>query len=245
MSYVTGRLLNVPNVNDIQKQINELNDKATELENTKQDKLVSGENIKTVDGNSIVGQGNVPFKTLNGEQLSGEGNIDIHNEPLTIKTGLSSGDVVYDGTEAVEVEISPITVTTEPVEYTYDSQLKFYREPTENEEQLGSIYYIGADQPITTTVQNTEEKIHDPIAAEDITKVFTAPFVDIFTEQEIEVSSKAFTYVKEYESESEEPQEDDGGEDTGDNNSEGPIKAAAKPVLDTYLQFGNGNGASG
>ena len=197
MSYVTGRLQNVPNVNDIQKQIDNLNDKAAELENKKQDNLVSGKNIKTVDGNSIVGSGNIPFKTLNGERLSGSGNIDIHNEPLTIKNG--STTVIYDGTEAAEIETSTIVVPTEEVPLDYDSQFTFYRDiEAHNEEQLTTPYFVGIEEPVTTySINNQDIYGGSSITATNIKEVFSDTFDTIFTDNSTTISKRAVVYYKE------------------------------------------------
>lgn len=43
----------------------------------KQDTLVSGQDIKTINGNPIVGNGNISLKTINGENIVGTGNISI------------------------------------------------------------------------------------------------------------------------------------------------------------------------
>ena len=66
--------------------------------NSKQDLLVSGTNIKTVNSNSLLGSGNVAvqdtlvsgtnIKTINGNSLLGSGNLTINNSPsLGIVTG--------------------------------------------------------------------------------------------------------------------------------------------------------------
>lgn len=62
--------------------------KLSELEteiDSKQDKLTSGSTIKTINGQSVLGKGNIeiqsgasgPFKTINGESIEGEGDIVI------------------------------------------------------------------------------------------------------------------------------------------------------------------------
>ena len=45
--------------------------------NQLQDKLISGQNIKTINNYSILGNGNIPFKTINRQPLTGAGNIDF------------------------------------------------------------------------------------------------------------------------------------------------------------------------
>lgn len=42
-----------------------------------QSKLISGVNIKTVNGNSILGPGEIVFKTINGQGIGGSGDIKI------------------------------------------------------------------------------------------------------------------------------------------------------------------------
>ena len=54
----------------------------------KQDKLVSGTNIKTIDGTSLLGSGSISFKNVNGISVIGSGNLNsmilIPNECNTI-----------------------------------------------------------------------------------------------------------------------------------------------------------------
>lgn len=50
----------------------------------KQEKLVSGDNIKTVGGTSVLGSGNIAFKTINGASVVGSGEITITQDPLTV-----------------------------------------------------------------------------------------------------------------------------------------------------------------
>ena len=40
-----------------------------------QEQLVSGHNVKTIGGQSVVGSGNIPFKTIGGQSVVGSGNI--------------------------------------------------------------------------------------------------------------------------------------------------------------------------
>lgn len=65
---------NCDNTSDLDKPISTATQAAL---NTKQDNLVSGTNIKTVNGNSILGSGDIDFKTLSGQELSGTGDISV------------------------------------------------------------------------------------------------------------------------------------------------------------------------
>lgn len=51
--------------------------KVNGLLSSKQDTLVSGTNIKTLDGAVVLGSGNIPIKTFNGTSIIGTGNIDV------------------------------------------------------------------------------------------------------------------------------------------------------------------------
>lgn len=52
--------------------------------NAKQEKLVSGSNIKTVGGTSVLGSGNIAFKTINNTPIVGSGNINISQAANTV-----------------------------------------------------------------------------------------------------------------------------------------------------------------
>lgn len=54
--HISGRLVNVPSVSEIRKEV-------AELEQSKQDKLISGQNIKTIDSTSLLGAGNIDLFT--------------------------------------------------------------------------------------------------------------------------------------------------------------------------------------
>ena len=45
-----------------------------------QEQLVSGQNVKTIGGRSVVGSGNIPFKTIGGQSVVGSGNIPVSND---------------------------------------------------------------------------------------------------------------------------------------------------------------------
>lgn len=51
--------------------------KVNGLLSSKQDTLVSGTNIKTLDGAVVLGSGNIPIKSFNGTSIIGTGNIDV------------------------------------------------------------------------------------------------------------------------------------------------------------------------
>lgn len=65
---------NCDNTSDLDKPISTATQAALD---TKQDNLVSGTNIKTINGNSILGSGDIDFKTLSGQELSGTGDISV------------------------------------------------------------------------------------------------------------------------------------------------------------------------
>lgn len=65
---------NCDNTSDLDKPISTATQAALDA---KQDNLVSGTNIKTVNGNSILGSGDIDFKTLSGQELSGTGDISV------------------------------------------------------------------------------------------------------------------------------------------------------------------------
>ena len=51
--------------------------KVNSLLSTKQATLVSGTNIKSLDGNTLLGTGNITIKSFNGTSIVGTGNIDV------------------------------------------------------------------------------------------------------------------------------------------------------------------------
>lgn len=75
---------NCDNTSDLDKPISTATQTALD---TKQDNLVSGTNIKTVNGNSILGSGDIDFKTLSGQELSGTGDITV--KQITDINGIS------------------------------------------------------------------------------------------------------------------------------------------------------------
>ncbi len=67
-----------------------LNDKITGLTETKQDKLVSGTNIKTINNQSILGSGNITIEGGAGTTYSAGANIAIQNSIISV-TGITAG----------------------------------------------------------------------------------------------------------------------------------------------------------
>ena len=85
----------------------------------KQDKLVSGTNIKTIDGTSLLGSGSISFKKVNGTSVVGSGNINsliqITNECNTITSSnmrnASYSFKLYDDNTSVYIRQGTITVS--------------------------------------------------------------------------------------------------------------------------------------
>lgn len=73
--------------------LNDLNDRVAELSadtSNKQDTLISGTNIKTINNQSILGNGNITIESgSGGTEYSAGTNIDITNHVISV-TGLSS-----------------------------------------------------------------------------------------------------------------------------------------------------------
>lgn len=64
---------------------------------TKQDILVSGTNIKTIGGESVVGDGNISFKTVDGDSIIGSGDLpfkSINGVDVSGSGNISLGDSV-------------------------------------------------------------------------------------------------------------------------------------------------------
>ena len=81
----------------------------------KQDKLVSGENIKTLNGESLVGSGNISIKVGNTNNI---GNVDLLDTFLSIKTlyGLSViCNSVSDTLNSVKIYSKPNIQTSDLV----------------------------------------------------------------------------------------------------------------------------------
>lgn len=85
---------NVNNTSDLDKPISTATQAALD---TKQATLVSGSNIKTINGNSILGSGDINFKTINDQELTGSGTIDF--KPIKDINGIEQSPY---GTTAIE-----------------------------------------------------------------------------------------------------------------------------------------------
>jgi hypothetical protein len=96
--------------------------KVDELEAGKQDNLVSGTNIKTVNSTSLLGSGNVAvqetlvsstnIKTINGNSILGAGNLTINNSPsLGLVTGTNVTGVTAM-TKSATITLPANTIST-------------------------------------------------------------------------------------------------------------------------------------
>lgn len=103
-------LSNVDNTADINKPVSNATQIALSL---KQDRLVSGTTIKSINNQSLVGAGNLSitvepdpgqFKTVNGQSILGAGNVQIefNEEPFTYEAGL--GVVIINKTISIDPE---------------------------------------------------------------------------------------------------------------------------------------------
>lgn len=64
--------------------------KLTTIDASKQDELISGKNIKTLAGQDILGEGDIPLKTVNGQSIVGDGDIEIEGTKVLDGTGNST-----------------------------------------------------------------------------------------------------------------------------------------------------------
>ena len=84
MDYLNGRLFGVGSINTLQHEVDE-------LKVTKQDTLKSEINIKTINGNSILGEGNI--------DITGESGYLSEDLTTTVSVGgISSGTTFPAGT---------------------------------------------------------------------------------------------------------------------------------------------------
>ena len=81
---------NVPTADVVEQLEQEINDK--------QDKLVSGTNIKTINGETILGEGNIVIQSGGADIEAGE-NINFTEDQVTGKTIINAVDTIYDDTE--------------------------------------------------------------------------------------------------------------------------------------------------
>ena len=81
---------NVPTADVVEQLEQEINDK--------QDKLVSGTNIKTINGEAILGEGNIVIQSGGADIEAGE-NINFTEDQTTGKTIINAVDTIYDDTQ--------------------------------------------------------------------------------------------------------------------------------------------------
>ena len=96
--------------------------KLTTIDASKQDELISGKNIKELNGESLLGEGNIPLKTLNGQSIVGDGDIEIEGTKVLNGTGNSttqamSQKAVTDSLNDLEAKLNE-NVIKNP-DYTY------------------------------------------------------------------------------------------------------------------------------
>ena len=79
-----------------------LNETVDKIKN-KQDKLVSGTNIKTINGKSILGYGNIEITSSGGSGTNFSVSYNEVNEELTI-TSITENNIIYDeSTESLTI----------------------------------------------------------------------------------------------------------------------------------------------
>ena len=79
-----------------------LNEAGNKIKN-KQDKLVSGTNIKTINGKSILGYGNIEITSSGGSGTNFSVSYNEVNEELTI-TSTTENNIIYDeSTESLTI----------------------------------------------------------------------------------------------------------------------------------------------
>ena len=79
-----------------------LNEAGNKIKN-KQDKLVSGTNIKTINGQSILGYGNIEITSSGGSGTNFSVSYNEVNEELTI-TSTTENNIIYDeSTESLTI----------------------------------------------------------------------------------------------------------------------------------------------
>ena len=76
----------------------------------KQDTLVSGENIKTINGQSILGEGNIVISGGTGDYSAGT-NIDITNDTISV-TGITSFTGITKNDVTTALGFTPVSSTT-------------------------------------------------------------------------------------------------------------------------------------
>ena len=84
---------------NVENALNEVGDKIKK----KQDKLVSGTNIKTINGQSILGYGNIEITSFGGSGTNFSVSYNEVNEELTI-TSTTENNIIYnESTESLTI----------------------------------------------------------------------------------------------------------------------------------------------
>ena len=79
-----------------------LNETVDKIKN-KQDKLVSGTNIKTINGKSILGYGNIEITSFGGSGTNFSVSYNEVNEELTITTTTENNIIYNESTESLTI----------------------------------------------------------------------------------------------------------------------------------------------
>ena len=87
---------------------NEIISKINEIIDDKQDTLVSGTNIKTINGTSLLGSGNIDIQGGGGSYTAGNG-IDITANTVSVKAGDGTIDVDTNGVKVGTIQTANIT----------------------------------------------------------------------------------------------------------------------------------------
>lgn len=86
---------------------NEIISKINEIIDDKQDTLVSGTNIKTINGTSLLGSGNIDIQGGGGSYTAGNG-IDITSNTVSVKAGNSTISVDTNGVKVGTIQTANI-----------------------------------------------------------------------------------------------------------------------------------------
>ena len=103
--------------------------KVSELEAGKQDKLVSGENIKTIGGQSVLGEGNIPLTDQEAVKFTPQTLTDAQKAQALANIGAASEDEVA-------------ALADQKYEGPYESAAAL---PTASASTIGAIYLVGPD----------------------------------------------------------------------------------------------------
>lgn len=103
--------------------------KVSELEAGKQDKLVSGENIKTIGGQSVLGEGNIPLTDQEAVKFTPQTLTDAQKAQALANIGAASEDEVA-------------ALADQKYEGPYESAAAL---PTASASTMGAIYLVGPD----------------------------------------------------------------------------------------------------